>query len=351
MENTRFFDAREYSRVAARVMIPRSSIQSKLDEQSGGILDRFACFLPAEAMIHLRGNKVPEFLQGQLTCDTRQLSPERAIMGALCNVKGRVLSDLTVVYISDSHLILRLRRSLAPTIARTLERYAQFSRISVELEASEHSIFALGGENFDVDDSGDDVRDASGPGSLPVASREGALFIRRSACHGELIAIDDNSARALAAQETVSPAASGNASANAPLSWELATLRAGHYALELNDLECFTPQALNYDLSGLVAFDKGCYTGQEIVARLHYKGRSKKRLQVLEGPKTLKQIARDTPLHSDSGQVVGSCLRCVSMRGSHPLIAGEVLSDHLQQTLYLDTGDRLDAVTPERQDS
>ncbi|WP_152025197.1 YgfZ/GcvT domain-containing protein [Congregibacter litoralis] len=314
-------------------------------------MDSFACFLPGEAMLHLRGSKVPEFLQGQLTCDTRKLGPERALMGALCNVKGRVLSDLTVLYVSDAHLILRLRRSVAATIAKTLERYAQFSRISVELAAEEHSILGLGGRDFaaecaidgDRSDAADSASNTVSPGSLPVTLRDDALLLQRGPGHGEVIAIDDAPARALASQGTAS---GSQADVDPVTSWEAATLRTGHYALELEDLECFTPQALNYDLSGLVAFDKGCYTGQEIVARLHYKGRSKKRLQIFEGPETLGPIARDTSLQGESGEIVGSCLRRASYGNGRALIAGEVHSDHLNQTLFLPGGERLDAITP-----
>ncbi|WP_439107808.1 CAF17-like 4Fe-4S cluster assembly/insertion protein YgfZ [Congregibacter sp.] len=293
----------------------------------------FACFLPDEAMIHLRGNSVPEFLQGQLTCDTRKLSDTQALMGAYCNVKGRVLSDLTVVKVSDSHVILRLRRSLAKSIAGILQRYAQFSRISVDLDDSKASIVGV----YEME--GIPSTEAIAPGSLVMNLNEGVMTLRRSSRHGELLSIDPEHPVELSSKVNSRPEAAAR--------WAMETLRTGHYALEQEDFEAFTPQALGYDLTGLVAFDKGCYTGQEIVARLHYKGRSKKRLLVFEAPLGVGAVARDAPLLSRDGTAVGRCLRSESSEGTATLIAGEVQADSLNDTLFLNEGQALQTLGPD----
>ncbi|HHX81454.1 MAG TPA: tRNA-modifying protein YgfZ, partial [Pseudomonadaceae bacterium] len=60
--------------------------------------------------------------------------------------------------------------------------------------------------------------------------------------------------------------------------WHLDLLLNGHYPFEASDSERYTPQELHYDSNGYVSFTKGCYTGQEIVARMHYRGKPKKQL-------------------------------------------------------------------------
>lgn len=294
----------------------------------------FACFLPSEAMIHLRGSKIPEFLQGQLSCDTRKLSHSNAVMGALCNVKGRVLSDLLVLQLSDSHSVLRLRRSLASSVADTLRRYAQFSRISVDLDSRENAIV---GTRESADIPGYEPLPA---GSMAAALCDGMLSLQRGSNFGELLSIDPQNPMDFASHVA-------SQTLDVEPRWAMETLRSGHYALELEDIEAFTPQALNYDLTGLVAFDKGCYTGQEIVARLHYKGHSKRRLQVLEAPQSMDAttIGRDTPLLSAEGTTVGRCLRAESAASTPTVVAAEVQSDHLDEVLLLPSGEQLRPLT------
>jgi len=227
--------------------------------------------LPDEAVLHLRGRNIPEFLQGQLTCDLRRLTDQRAVRGALCSVKGRVISDLWVVPVDGEHLLLRLRRSLAAEFAGHLERYARFSRISVKADEGLPSTLGLFGPGT-----------SALCGEAPGACRQhGARVLLRSGRQQwQLIAADDAPLSDGDLHHWCGEAALAPAEAASAEGWYAEELAGGHYAIEAADRERYTPQALNYDELGLVAFDKGCYTGQEVVARLHYKGRSKHRLQI-----------------------------------------------------------------------
>lgn len=298
----------------------------------------FACYLPNEAMLHLHGSKIPEFLQGQLSCDTRKLKETRAVMGAFCNVKGRVLSDLTILKISDSHTVLRLHRSLAAPVAETLQRYAQFSRIRVELDHRDNAIVG----HYDTDAS-------SAEGTLAAAHLETSIqgatvSLTRGPRYGEVISFDPQNPVDMGV--AIKDSQAGN-----PQQWSLEAIAYGHYALQLEDFEAFTPQVLNYDLTGLVAFDKGCYTGQEIIARLHYKGRSKKRLQRYIASDDLTELDRDTPVKTSQGENAGRCLRIFRAPGMQTLIAAEVAREHLNEDMFLTTGERLRSVNFEYPDT
>lgn len=301
----------------------------------------FACYLPNEAMLHLHGNKISEFLQGQLSCDTRKLDETRGIMGAFCNVKGRVLSDLTVLKINDSHTVLRLHRSLAAPVAETLQRYAQFSRIRVEVDTRDDAI--VGHYYRNTSSSADD--DTRGKASatftgepLATSIEGGIVSLTRGPHHREVISIDLESPANLPGVTTGAPGGD-------PKHWAMEIIASGHYALELEDSEAFTPQVLNYDLTGLVAFDKGCYTGQEIIARLHYKGRSKKRLHRYTLGDTLATPDRDTPIVTSKGENAGRCLRIFQAPQMRTLIAAEVAREYLNADMFLPTGEPLHSVS------
>ena len=93
--------------------------------------------LDDDSVLVLRGAAIAEFLQGQLTCDTRQLAATRSVPGALCNVQGRVIADLRVLLPEPALGLLRLGGDLQEHTAAVLRKYAMFSRIDVA--ASRHT--------------------------------------------------------------------------------------------------------------------------------------------------------------------------------------------------------------------
>lgn len=269
-------------------------------------MDAYACFLNSEALIHLHGANATEFLQGQLTCDLRKLTPMHSLPGALCNPQGRVISDLRVVALGPGHLMLRLRASLRQTCVETLQRYAQFSRVEVNPDTRESAILGICG----------DITGAELPEEPnAITPREELLVLGRDQGIGEVIAPPgaEESLRALA----------GTLPLRKEDHWQARILAGGHYALETEDSGQFTPQTLNYDERGLVAFDKGCYTGQEVVARLHYKGRAKRRLRIYRVAGAIEAKER---LSDADGSAAGRVLRCVAGDEGY-IVAAEVSAD------------------------
>lgn len=286
----------------------------------------YLCRLDGEALVHLRGGGIAPFLQGQLTCDTRKLGKNAAVSGAYCNPKGRVISDLWVLQLSETHCLIRLRRSVAAHFCDILRRFAQFSRISVDVDGEDATVFGAYGD-----------LDAPGLPALPQSTGTfltagGLIALRCNARQAEWLALDATAAQGLADAVTATPGTAEQ--------WEAETLRAGHYAIELDDSELHTPQALNYDLSGRVAFDKGCYTGQEVVARLHYKGKSKRRLQVLSLDKgALAPPPGTAILAGETG--VGKVMRSAVDYLGVPIVASEMLVEAHDQPLRSAAGQAL----------
>lgn len=299
----------------------------------------YSATLRDEALIHLRGRGIGDFLQGQLTCDLRGLAPERAVAGAMCTVKGRVISDLWVVAVDDGHTCLRLRRSVAEAFAENLARYAQFSRIAVTVDERRDAITGFYGDDIPLP--------ALGLDAVGACSRTGDSILLRSA--DRLVQrIDlpgDSEGKAPGGADPSGATASARAGSEGV--WRARELLAGHFALEEGDREQFTPQALNFDRSGRVAFDKGCYTGQEVVARLHYKGRAKQRLQIFRGG---TRDAGDAPrtgtaiLDSDGG-TVGEVLRVEILSDREVVVAALLRHDEVRSDLRLTGGTELSRVS------
>lgn len=271
--------------------------------------------LPEENLIHLRGNDIAGFLQGQLTCDLQPLSPRHSVGGALCNPKGRVLTDLQVLEAGDGHCLLRLRRELADGIAERLRLYARFSRIEVEVDDGGLCVAAACGDAREELLAALGLPTPTAPGEVTAAG--GALCRRAASGSCELIL-----PAALAREQA--PLRRPQAASTA---WSREQLAAGLYRIEAADSGQYTPQALNYDLAGLVSFTKGCYTGQEVVARLHYRGQSKRRLALLEAAPGAAVPAPGTALHYDAGAAAGTLLRALTTPGGGWLCAAMLPGD------------------------
>ncbi|MEM8941176.1 MAG: folate-binding protein [Pseudomonadota bacterium] len=337
------------------------------------------CQLASETMLHLKGAGIANFLQGQLTCDTRELSMFKAIPGALCTPKGRVLSDVVVIQLAEEHCILRLRRSIAQKVATSLARYAQFSRISVEAEQSDERIVGVIGD-LDTPILGTSL--IASTECYGIEHGDGILIVRRGRRIAELMSTKDETPLQLlfdltAGNDIAVPSVRAENDSYEGF-WQAELLRSGHFAINADDYERYTPQALNYDQIGLVSYKKGCYTGQEVIARQHYKRQSKRTLAVYQtngesllpganlfavagavtgavtgkvaaSPEGGNTSAVAVPAEANTCEVMGEpkvpqgvrvakVLRVAPTIDGSPLVAAEVGRDHLGEVLENDSG-------------
>ncbi len=239
--------------------------------------------LPHYEFIRVSGADTVTFLQGQVSCDVTALTPERSLTGALCNLKGRVIADFRLLRQGEDCL-LQTYSGMARIILDVLNKYAVFSKVDLQLESAMSAAGIMGNGAAEI------IAGLVGEAPQPsdgVVQAEGfcVLAIAGPEPRFEIWAANENPNQAkLDALLRQGPAGE-------LLDWQRQDFRAGllHVTPELS--EQYTPQLLNYDISGVINFRKGCYTGQEVVARMYYRGKAKKRLHLFQSDQAISSAA------------------------------------------------------------
>ncbi|MBT4521729.1 MAG: folate-binding protein YgfZ [Halieaceae bacterium] len=258
--------------------------------------------LDREALLHVEGPDARTFLQGQTTCDVRTIDPEHALPGACCTPQGRIIFDFLMCQASEHHFVLRLRRDILKTSAATLAKYIVFSKAVIDSEQPNWRPFAVWGDGAHevlkrifttVPDAQYDC--VSGPGF--VLAQLDALS-QQFECY-----VDTATQPGIAAElaSALSPASED--------SWQALQIESGIARIETATTEHFIPQMLNYDFTGHLSFSKGCYTGQEVVARMHYRGTPKRRMYLAtlqDEPATAGALLYSNGSEQSVGTVVNS---------------------------------------------
>lgn len=227
------------------------------------------------SVILVSGPDNRRFLQGQLSNNMTRLSREQSLRAALCNLKGRVIADMQVLD-SDDGILLCTQAGMASVIIGTLEKYRVFFKTSLEDVSHDYTRIGLCGHGAAS------VLEAAGytPAQTPDQSAAKArTHITRlpSSTLFETPRFDCLTHKSSGDSALLSMFALNGVEED-ETGWRLADIRCGLAHIRPGQQELFTPQLLNYDLNGVIDFKKGCYTGQEVVARMYYRAEAKKRL-------------------------------------------------------------------------
>ncbi len=223
--------------------------------------------------LRIAGADAARFLQGQLSNDLGRLSAERSLLGGLHNPQGRTVALLRIVQLAPGDLLALLPRELAAAVAARLSKYVLRAKVKVTDESQSWRI------------TGVVACGLSALAVYPAATGE-----QRRLGERVVVCVGDQPARWLLIAPVESTQA-GDVSApqgddvlahSMPAKreiWRELDIIAGLPQVYGATSEEFVAQMLNLDVVGAIAFDKGCYTGQEVIARAHYRGRVKRRLQ------------------------------------------------------------------------
>ena len=254
------------------------------------------CLLSHEGVLAVQGPDAAKFLQGQLTCNLDYVDAQHGTLGARCTPKGRMLSSFRLIAHGDGYLLAMARELIEPQLA-DLKKYAVFFKVQLSDVSEQWVRYGLCAGSDDLPLPAEQMPPAEA-GSLCSAGT--VLTLRIEGGRIELWAPRE--------QDETLHAQLQNSLAAQPLSaWLLAQVRAGVGQVFGATRELFIPQMINLQALGGVSFRKGCYAGQEIVARMQYLGKLKRRMYRLALADGEPQPGAElfSPVHASSvGEVV-----------------------------------------------
>jgi folate-binding protein YgfZ len=221
------------------------------------------------ALLKVVGKDATQFLQGQLTCHVNELTGKNSFFSALCNAKGRVISTLLIVKQGDGYIVI-LPAELVEKVTNKLKMYILRSDVHITDMSDEFCLMGL---------TTDDASLLPERPETVFTVSESVIKLPSSTTDHRYLLLHTIDTMCALCSELIKDdrAVFVNSS-----TWLYHDISAGLPWLTDESSEEYIPQMLNIDKLGGVSFTKGCYTGQEVVARTHYLGKAKRELLVAE---------------------------------------------------------------------
>lgn len=279
------------------------------------------CNLDQFATLRVSGMDAQSFLQNLLSNDILEVSASKAQFSSFNSAKGRILATFLIWREGDDYL-LQLPGTLADALRKKLSMYVLRAKVSITDASDEIVSLGLSGERAPL------------PGNCLELPSLGTAHIP-DAC---VIKLDD-SRFMLSTTPKLAPALWKTLSMHAqPVGssyWDWLNIRAGIPVILPQTQEQFVPQMANLDLINAVNFKKGCYPGQEIVARMHYLGRLKRRMYLAHVEELA--LAGDELFSADmADQACGMVANAApAPAGGYDVLAVVQISSHESQTVHL----------------
>ncbi|MHA6672815.1 tRNA-modifying protein YgfZ [Enterobacter mori] len=226
------------------------------------------------ALATLTGADAEKYLQGQVTADVAQLTEHQHLLAAHCDPKGKMWSNLRLFRRQDGFALIE-RRSLRDAQLTELKKYAVFSKVTIAPD-DEHVLLGVAGfqARAALKNLFSELPDAE---KQVVSEGETSILWFEHPAERFLLVTD------IATAERVTDALRGEAQLNNSQQWLALNIEAGLPVIDAVNSAQFIPQATNIQALGGISFKKGCYTGQEMVARAKFRGANKRALWTLAG--------------------------------------------------------------------
>jgi tRNA-modifying protein YgfZ len=217
-------------------------------------------------LLQISGEQCLEFLQGQLSCDVREVQATQSRLGVHCSAKGRVLATFRLFYLG-AHYYLLLPRLMINFLLKDLSKYAPFYKVTLKDATQSFQITGLVGMS---------LAKTLEPILGNQLTKNGVIVYRET----EILVVPSTIPRVILLN--ASHALYQIATQTKPFAyWEMLDINTGIATVYPQTRERFTAHHLNYHKQGGISFTKGCYTGQEIIARMHYLGKLTQQLYTI----------------------------------------------------------------------
>jgi len=221
-------------------------------------------------LIRVQGDDAAKFLHGQLTNDFVLLGTDQARLAGYCSAKGRLQASFIGFKRSPTDILLVCRRDILAATQKRLSMFVMRAKARISDASAEFALFGLAGAA------------CQNAMTNRVASAD-SVWAKADFDDVSLITLypADGVARALWVAPVDHAAPAGAAITQAL--WDWSEVRSGIAMVSAPIVEAFVPQMLNYESVGGVNFKKGCYPGQEVVARSQFRGTLKRRAYLAHG--------------------------------------------------------------------
>jgi folate-binding protein YgfZ len=274
---------------------PEIQTQYQVLREAAGVVDR-----SARGKLDVLGPDAVEFLQGQITNDVEALAPRQGCYAALLNPKGKILADLRVLAISAEELWLDTEEAALEVLHSSLDRYKIGRRVELRDRTADRSILSLigpdarevAGVQAPLTKHSFEQRDLGGVQTVMIATDVGLdVVVPRGETATVLSALSNRGAVTVSAEAT-----------------EVVRIESGRPRFGVDMTADNLPGEVGLE-DRAVSFTKGCYVGQEPVARMHYRGHPNR---LLRGLFLSEPVAAGTPVLSGTKEVGKVTSACVS---------------------------------------
>ena len=258
--------------------------------------------VPHLTVLTVSGKDAAKLLQGQITCNVNDVTETKSSLGAFCNPKGRAITTFLLVKTSDDFLMV-LPEELLESVKKRLQMYVLRSDVTLTDSSKQHCLVGL-------------CYPAPQDQPLFATTQQEIINVNLSTTQARsLVIAEADKAIALWSDRVVNQGFQPENSEQ----WRYLDIISGIPWLTTETSEEFIPQMLNLDRLGGISFNKGCYTGQEIVARTHYLGKAKRALFLAECDTPFTPAPNSTIIDDSTGtkQAIGKVLLTQRFRPAH----------------------------------
>jgi len=249
---------------------------------------------PHLGVIRVAGDEAVSFLQGQLTNDFALLKPDQARLAAFLSAKGRMQASFVGLVRVPGEVLLVCSRDILETVRKRLSMFVLRAKAKLTDASDEIAVYGVAGATV-----------------AQLAGREMPAWSRQDVGNAQTVGLPPaaGQARALWLAPAGEPAPAGPPLTVALWSW--GEVASGVATLTAPLVEAFVPQMLNYESVGGVNFKKGCYPGQEVVARSQFRGTLKRRAFLVHSDEELA-VGADVFHSGDAEQPCGTVVQCAA---------------------------------------
>lgn len=272
------------------------------------------------ALATLTGADSEKYLQGQVTADVAALTEHQHLLAAHCDAKGKMWSNLRL-FRRDGGFALIERRSIRDAQLTELKKYAVFSKVTIAPD-DEHVLLGVAG--FQARAALANVFTTLPDVEKQVVQEEATSILWFAHPAERFLLVTD-----VATAELISEKLRGEAQLNNSQQWLALNIEAGLPVIDAANSAQFIPQATNLQALGGISFKKGCYTGQEMVARAKFRGANKRALWYLAGKASrLPEAGEDLELKmGENWRRTGTILAAVQLDDGRLLVQAVMNND------------------------